>query len=165
MDGGRVPKGGWKEFFMNKKIIIPSEDEEQKAVFEWAALYEYRYPCLKMLYAIPNGGKRDIKTAKNLKKTGVKKGVPDICLPFPNGGYHGLYIELKRVKEGVLSPEQKNYLEYLNKVGYKAVRCKGWVEAVKEISRYLNEGKGNKDERSNKECIKEEKESFGVYEA
>ena len=35
-----------------------SEEEEQIMLFSWARMYEYRYPQLKWLYAIPNGGYR-----------------------------------------------------------------------------------------------------------
>lgn len=36
----------------------PTEDQEQATLFQWAALQERRWPELRMLYAIPNGGKR-----------------------------------------------------------------------------------------------------------
>ena len=30
------------------------EDIEQQMVFEWAATMEYRYPCLRLMYHVPN---------------------------------------------------------------------------------------------------------------
>ena len=72
-----------------------SEHDEQSAIFEWAALMQGAYPELGLLFAIPNGGKRDKATAGKLKAEGVKAGVPDMCLPVSNGKYHGLFIELK----------------------------------------------------------------------
>ena len=94
-------------------------------------------PELGLLYAIPNGGKRAIKTAIALKAQGVKSGVPDMCLPVARGGYHGLYIELKRQKGGVVSETQKSWITALAEQGYKAVVCRGADEAIGTIKEYL----------------------------
>lgn len=74
------------------------EEQEQIAIFRWATMQEGQYPVLRYMYHIPNGGHRNKVTAGRLKAAGVKRGVPDICLPFPLGGYAGLYIELKAGK-------------------------------------------------------------------
>ena len=117
--------------------VIPLEEIEQEHVFLWASMEERAYPELAMLYAIPNGGKRAIKTAVALKKQGVKRGVPDMCLPVSRGGYHGLYIELKRQKGGVVSETQKSWIAALNTQGYKAIVCHGAEEAIEQIRGYL----------------------------
>ena len=117
--------------------VIPLEEIEQEHVFLWASMEERAYPELAMLYAIPNGGKRAIKTAVALKKQGVKRGVPDICLPVARGGYHGLYIELKRQKGGTVSETQKEWIAALNTQGYKAIICHGAEEAIEQIRGYL----------------------------
>jgi hypothetical protein len=114
-----------------------TENQEQAALFEWAKLSEWKHPELKLLHAIPNGGLRDARTAAVLQRTGVKSGVPDLCLPVARGGFHGLYIELKRLKGGVLSINQKTWLGLLAKEGYKAVMCRGWLEARDTILDYL----------------------------
>lgn len=118
--------------------VIPLEEIEQEHVFLWASMEERAYPELAMLYAIPNGGKRAIKTAVALKKQGVKRGVPDMCLPVPRGGFNGLYIELKRVKGGTVSDEQREWIAALNTQGYKAIICHGAEEAIEQIRGYLN---------------------------
>ena len=117
--------------------VIPLEEIEQEHVFLWASMEERAYPELAMLYAIPNGGKRAIKTAVALKKQGVKRGVPDMCLPVPRGGFNGLYIELKRVKGGTVSDEQREWIAALNTQGYKAIICYGAEEAIEQIRGYL----------------------------
>lgn len=117
--------------------VIPLEEIEQEHVFLWASMEERAYPELAMLYAIPNGGKRAIKTAVALKKQGVKRGVPDMCLPVSRGGYHGLYIELKRQKGGTVSDEQREWIAALNTQGYKAIICHGAEEAIEQIRGYL----------------------------
>ena len=61
---------------------VPLEDAEQRIIFQWAAMETAARPELGLLYAIPNGGKRAIKTAIALKAQGVKSGVPDMCLRY-----------------------------------------------------------------------------------
>ncbi|MDQ6995451.1 MAG: VRR-NUC domain-containing protein [Mariprofundaceae bacterium] len=116
--------------------MTASEHQEQAALFRWANIRAGKEPALRYMHAIPNGGQRHIAVAVKLKAEGVKRGVPDICLPEPKGRFHGLYIELKTSK-GRTSPEQKDWLEHLAKRGYKAVVCKGWIEAKETIENYL----------------------------
>lgn len=115
----------------------PTEDQEQEALFRWAALAAGKRPELGMLYAIPNGGKRPISVAAQMKRTGTKKGVPDMALPVARGGKHGLYIELKRKKGGRLSPEQTQWMDALTRQGYVCAVCFGWDSARKTILDYL----------------------------
>lgn len=83
---------------------IHTEDEEQAAFIAW---FRATWPDVRIL-AIPNGGKRSIKTAKMLKATGVLKGVPDLYVPKWK-----LWIEMKKPEEGRLSKEQKDMIAYL----------------------------------------------------
>ena len=122
-------------------MTYPTENQEQAALFEWAEAASGKYPELRLLHAIANGGKRDGRTAAVLQWTGVKPGVPDLCLPVARGGFHGLYIELKRLKGGVLSINQKTWLGLLAREGYKAVMCRGWLDARDTILNYLEENK------------------------
>ena len=127
---------------MAKVLHEPLEAEEQRALFSWAALQAGRYPELRFMYHVPNGGKRNAKEAAHLKAEGVKAGVPDIVLPAARGCFHGLYIELKRQKSGSLSQDQKDYLDFLQKQGYCAVMCRGWKQAASTILMYLGLKKG-----------------------
>jgi hypothetical protein len=113
-----------------------TEDDEQIALFQWAELAQRRYPELALLHHIPNGGHRHPATAAKLKKMGVKRGAPDICLPAARGGYAGLYIELK-VGRNTPSRAQKYWLDELTKNGYRAVVCRGAEEARNEILQYI----------------------------
>ena len=74
-----------------------TEAQHQSALIKWSQLPQIRarYPELKLLHHIPNGGRRDPIEAKHLKAQGVKPGVPDLCLPVARGNFHGLYIEMK----------------------------------------------------------------------
>lgn len=122
---------------MQKYIPTPTEDTEQAHIFAWAAWARGKYPELDLMHHIPNGGKRSKSEAARFKAQGVKAGVPDICLPCARGGYHGLYIELKRTKGGKLSATQKEWIDALRGQGYKAVVCCGFDEAKEMIIEYL----------------------------
>lgn len=116
---------------------VPTEHQEQAWLFGWAAYMSGKYPMLNTMFAIPNGGKRHYKTAADLKEEGVKPGVSDICLPYPNGRYHGLFIEMKRTKGGVISEGQKNFIADMQKVGYAACVCYGFEQAKETVLRYI----------------------------
>lgn len=116
---------------------IPLEEDEQIALFQWAAYESGTYPELKLMYHIPNGGKRNKVIAAKFKRMGVKPGVPDIFLPVAKGGYHGLYIELKRTKGGGTSDNQDTWIEALREQGYRVDVCKGWEKAKETILEYI----------------------------
>ena len=115
------------------------ESDEQKALFEWAALAQGKYPDLVLMYHIPTGGSRHPAEAANLKAQGVKAGVPDICLPVPRGVFHGLFIEMKYGKNK-LSDKQKEWIHALLGQGYAVHVCYTMEEARTAILNYLGVG-------------------------
>lgn len=115
------------------------EADEQKLLFEWAAWQSNAHPELRLMFHIPNGGSRNPIEGKHLKEQGVKAGVPDLFLPVARHGAHGLFIEMKRSKGGVLSSFQTEYIEALMREGYKVCVCHGFEEAKRTIEGYLNE--------------------------
>lgn len=124
--------------FRLKEPPLPSEHAEQCALMDWAQMAYGKHPELRWLYATPNGGLRHPKVAKQLKDEGAKPGVCDLFLPVPRCGYHGLYIEMKRQKGGRLSPEQKDFIEFVQSHGYRAEVCAGWIVARDVLMDYLN---------------------------
>jgi hypothetical protein len=122
---------------INPGFPVPTESEEQQSLFAWAEIQAGRYPELRLLYHIPNGGKRGKAEAGRFAAEGVRSGVPDLCLPVARGLYHGLYIELKRTRGGKISDTQREWETALANQGYCAVVCRGWVEASKVLLWYL----------------------------
>ena len=121
------------------------EDDHQKALFKWADMVASPTCPTNLLFAVPMGGKRDLREAVRMKAAGCKKGVPDMFAPIARGGYNGLFIELKRpIVKGdakpVVSPEQKYWIEQLREQGYRAEVCYGWIEAKTLIEDYLCAG-------------------------
>lgn len=116
---------------------VPFEHDEQKTLIRWAELSTAARPELGLLHAIPNGGPRNKVAAVRLKAEGVKPGVPDLFLPVPRKGYHGMYIELKRRQGSRVSPEQREWKEKLQTQGYRVDVCKGFEAARDAILDYL----------------------------
>lgn len=119
------------------KGIEASEELEQITLFHWVKMNTSKYPELELLFHIPNGGHRALSEAKRFKAQGVRAGVPDLFLPVASDGYHGLFIELKSMS-GKASKDQLYWIDELNKEGYLAIICYGWVEAVNKIIKYLD---------------------------
>jgi len=125
---------------MKSKVItkVPTEFEEQVALFQLAQLYAHQFPELRFLNGSLNGVRLTIGSAVKCKKIGMRKGYPDLFLPARRGEFPGLYIELKRVKGGRIEPEQREWREFLISQGYAHYFCKGAKEAWKVIIGYLD---------------------------
>jgi hypothetical protein len=114
------------------------EHSEQVSLMKWWALACHGFGLHEnTLFAIPNGGARNAVTGMNLKREGVRAGVPDLFLAWANRQYGGLFIEMKKTKGGRVSDAQKQYLELLEESGYKVAVCHGWLEAKASIEEYL----------------------------
>lgn len=100
-----------------------SEAQEQCELIKWAdsCVKTNIHPELAMLYAVPNGGRRDKAEAAHLKMQGVKAGVPDLCLAVPKGKYH-------------------RWLQNLSRCGYAVKVCYGSRSAKQAIEKYLKLG-------------------------
>lgn len=120
-----------------RNYAVATEHVEQRSFFTWATLSLRKYPQLKNMFAVPNGGWRHPATAAKLKAEGVKPGVPDIFLAWPSQGYNGLFIEMKRLVRGRVSDAQKEWAERLLAAGYLVRTCKGFEEAKNTITEYL----------------------------
>ena len=119
--------------FKSKLKFTLSEAEHQEKIFLWGKYI----PELKWMFAVPNGGYRNILEAIRLKKQGVKAGVSDIFLPLPRGKYHGLFIELK-VGRNKPTHKQLEFLYEMEKQGYKCKVCYGSDEAINAIKKYIS---------------------------
>lgn len=119
-------------------VIVPTEHEEQVALFQWAEANEGTMPELRNLVAFPNGGYRPMATAAMLREEGVKAGLPDMALFCQRGGKGALFIELKRRdRSNHATDAQRDWIERLRAAGYMAVVCYGAQEAIDVITTYL----------------------------
>ena len=131
---------------MNLRTMRTTEHDIQSALFTWAQLQIAQHPELGLMFAIPNGGKREKRqdkkgrwfspTAQKLKKEGVKPGIPDIFLPCARGGSYGLFIEMK-APDGKVSLEQTGIHKLLREEGYAVIVCFSLESAITLITWYL----------------------------
>jgi hypothetical protein len=116
------------------KSGVESERRAQQRLVQW--LYEEGI----IFFSVPNGANVTPHHRQTLLSEGLSPGMVDLVIPIPSRGYHSLYLELKREDGGVISPEQKKWIEVLNYHGHRAIVCRGFEKAKQEIEWYLNEG-------------------------
>ena len=113
------------------------EHRIQCAIVKW---FNYAYPAYRggCLFAVPNGGHRNIQTARSLKAEGVTSGVSDLLLLVPKRDYHGLCVEVK-TPIGRQSDNQKNWQRIIEAQGYRYEIVRSLDEFVELVRWYLNE--------------------------
>lgn len=113
-----------------------TESQIQKRFVRW---FRATYPTIEPLFfAVPNGGARNAWTGKIMKEEGVRKGVADLILQIPMGGYASLAIEVKK-PGGKQSEAQKEYERLLTKYKGKYVVCYSFEECQKATREYLKQ--------------------------
>lgn len=112
-------------------------DEEHRLQCDCVTWFRVQYPDL-VLFAPPNGGRRDIVTGARLKAEGVVAGVADLILLEPNANYHALCIEMKTAK-GRQSDSQKAWQEAVTKHGYLYVVVRSFDDFRTLINNYLSD--------------------------
>lgn len=121
-----------------------TEHELQCAVVRWWGMQcaSYGLPAFA-LFSIPNAnmlmGKADHpeRVMAYLKAEGFRKGAPDLMLAVPNGGAHGMVIEMKRDERALVAPEQLAFQTYFARIGYKAIVARSSDAAIEAIRVYL----------------------------
>lgn len=157
----------------------PTEDAIQKAVI--ACFFYQTINGVKIrnfIHHSANGGERVSKIsakgkryspeAQKLKAMGMQAGFPDLFIYLPMGGYHGLFVELKRSKKdrdielitdnikpkgSGAADSQVEIISNLNAQGYLAVVAYGYDAATEFIKDYL---KGRKVREVVRQPIKAE---------
>ena len=102
----------------------PSEHLEQVRLVSW---FRRSYPSVRV-FAVPNGGGRSMAQGASLKAEGVTPGVPDLFVPAWN-----LWVEMKRESGGVVSPVQRDWIEYLESIGHRVIIGRGFEDAKRQI--------------------------------
>jgi len=100
----------------------------QESVCQYLALQERQGRLL--WFAVPNGGSRNLLEAVNLKRQGVRGGVPDLVIVPKVGPV--CFIELKS-EDGTLSKLQSLWLESLPLYGCPVAVCR----SLEEVQQFL----------------------------
>lgn len=101
-----------------------SEHLEQVRLVSW---FRRSYPDVR-IFAVPNGGARSGPQGAKLKAEGVQAGVPDLHIPA-----WSLWVEMKRAKGGTVSPEQRDWIDYLEGIGHRCIVGRGFDDAKAKI--------------------------------
>lgn len=136
------------------KKIIPKESHEQiqlvqylnlKRVLYFAPMNENTFSGIirAIIKPLSRANRIICSIVAKARKMGTQKGVCDVWILEPRNGFHGLIIELKRIEGSTTTKEQIEWVNNLNKRGYKAVICKGFIEAQKVVDEYLKEARIN----------------------
>lgn len=138
------------------------ESAHQAQVIEWAK-WAYkanpaRYPNLDLLHCSLNGVKLSQTQAKIAKGQGMLSGVPDLFLPVPKNGFHGLYIEMKSEK-GRVTENQHWFLSKTDGLGYKSVVCYSAKEAISAIQAYYGQ-ETTKGTTQDLPCVKTQNRAY-----
>ena len=99
--------------------------------------FRWQHPQLKhILFAVPNGSKRDVVTARRLKDEGATAGVADLILLKSNRFYGALCIEMKTPK-GRQQESQKLWQQEVEANGAKYIVCRSLDEFIAATNNYL----------------------------
>ena len=113
------------------------KNEESQLQIECVNWYRHEYPKqANLLFSIPNGGLRNIRTARTMKAEGTRAGVSDLLFMKSHPRFAGLWIEMKSEK-GVLSAEQREFHHDAKDNGYAVAVCRSIDEFKSEIKTYL----------------------------
>lgn len=118
-------------------LVTVIQSEHQECV--WFAQYLEHLKedgAIKMYTHIPNETYTPSWNAKKKNKLeGLVAGFPDYVIVT---NHDVLFIEMKKSKGGVISDNQRKWLEALNAVGHKAVVCNGYENAKQWLNEQLS---------------------------
>ena len=123
------------------KPKIATEAQEQRAFVKWLSTHH----LLKNLFCkIYNEGARTPAQGWHAKLLGLRAGVSDLFIYYPCGGYHGLFVEMKRNRTYSRSERmtdtwlaQEEFQRIVKDVGFAAFFCYGFDDAVRTVNNYL----------------------------
>lgn len=123
--------------------LVPTEYEECVAFVDWLRLNNI--PHSHCANESQSGSKSAMIRGAKLKKIGQSRGVFDYDIYVPIKGITGavdcyelIKIEMKRVKGGTVSAEQKQWQKIYELAGIPCRICKGASEAIKFVKEIQN---------------------------
>lgn len=119
-----------------QKEFVPLEGDEQKLVVQYLEQNGFKFT------SIPNATYTTSWASKQKNTNeGLRGGLPDLLLYLPKRGDKEpslLFLEMKRVRGGVVSAKQRDWIEVLNTVqNVEAIVARGAREAISLIKSYL----------------------------
>lgn len=117
----------------------PLEKEEQISFVAYCDLHGIKVISTQNGFKMPKNSFNWAAYSKTLKKMGLRTGFPDLIILAKNKSktHEVLFIEMKRQKGGVVSPEQKEWIETLDNSNYCVGIAKGCESAITILNKYL----------------------------
>ena len=116
------------------KQAIPTEHQEQSLLVEYLELLKKQGKVL-IYGALPNNTYTKSWSQKRKQTAeGVKKGFPDMVIVFPG---KVLFLEMKRSKGGVVSPDQWLWLKALADKETQTAVAKGFDQAKEIVDSFV----------------------------
>lgn len=117
----------------------PLEKEEQISFVAYCDLHGIKVISTQNGFKMPKNSFNWAAYSKTLKKMGLRTGFPDLIILAKNKSktHEVLFIEMKRQKGGVVSPEQKEWIETLDNSNYCVGIAKGCESAINILNKYL----------------------------
>lgn len=111
------------------------ESQLQRSCKTW---FNYQYRALaRLLFSVPNGGRRDPREAAIMRAEGMTAGVADMILLVPRHGYAALCIEFKTDK-GRQTEYQRTWQKLVEENGSKYIIVRDFTHFATEINAYLS---------------------------
>lgn len=106
------------------------EESIQVACVKW---FRLQYPNL-VIFAVPNGGSRNLYEAKNMKESGTLAGVADLVIVGDGGRV--LFVEMKAGKNKQ-EDSQVLFQNKVEKLGHKYIICRSREQFMKEVDLWV----------------------------
>lgn len=114
------------------------EYDEQKDFVKWVRK-EYPQHARRLL-SIENAAHRgSLMRVSMAKASGMVVGTSDLFFRYSCGGFHGLWIEMKK-HDGKATPDELRFLDEARADGFAGVVCQGAEEAKTAFRHYLSKG-------------------------
>lgn len=113
------------------------EKDIQREIYKWVIRNKGLYPALgQVFFSTQNGLLSNPVTVMMAKKTGLKKGVPDLLFLCPNKKFHGMALEIKTSIGAKRTDEQREFIQNLKELGYHADFYYRHEDATEAIEKY-----------------------------
>lgn len=119
--------------------LIPLEKTEQINFIDYCKANNIIAVSTQNGFKMPKTAFNWAAYSNSLKRLGLATGFPDVIILARNKSntHEVLFIEMKRIKGGRVSPEQKEWINKLDSLNYCVGIAYGCDSAIKILNNYL----------------------------
>jgi len=112
----------------------PLEDQECHTLVDYLEILKQQGKVIVFSHTANETYTRSWNQKRRNTAMGVRSGIPDYVIVTRK---YTLFLEMKRVKGGVVSPTQKKWIKAIENTGVPVAVCKGFDEAKIFVDKYL----------------------------